>query len=100
MRNDCLYEGNGKRVSEGFISPIFEYDNMQIGITYRFLEDITYANATYLMGKKKNPNYTYEDALKQTLKEHIEMVLENTWEEFELCKEKLAKNLASRYEEN
>ena len=71
---------------------------MMIGCSYQYLIDMTKANATYLKGKKTNPNYTYKDALKNNLKEYINMIVENTWEEFELCSDNMAKELERRYE--
>lgn len=73
-------------------------DEMQIGCTYKYLVDICKANATYIKGKAKNPNYTYEQALKQQLREYIEMIVDETWDDFELVKENLAKELERRYE--
>ena len=88
-----LFDGNEK------VSPIHSEDEMMIGCSYQFLMDATYANATFLKGKKKDPGYTLEEALRETLKEHIEMVVENTLEEFEFCKEAMAKQLGKKYEE-
>lgn len=79
-------------------STIYANDNLMIGCTYDYLLDMSKANATYLKGKQKNPNYTYKDALKQDLKEYIEMIVENTWDEFELVQDNLANALKERYE--
>lgn len=78
--------------------PIISSDNMCIGCTYDYLLDMSIANATYLKGKKRNPNFTYEDALRQDLREYIEMIVRETWGEFELTKKNLAKELQRRYE--
>jgi len=88
-----LFDGNEN------VSAIHVNDDMMIGCSYQFLMDVCKANATYEKGKKLNPNFTMEDALKITLKEHIAMVVENTWEEFELCKEAMVKEMERRYAE-
>lgn len=79
-------------------STIYTNDNLMIGCDYEYLLDMSKANATYLKGKQKNPNYTYKDALKQDLKEYIDMIVENTWDEFELVQDNLAEILKERYE--
>lgn len=91
MEQSCLFEGNEN------VSPIYIEDNLMIGCSYSFLLDVTKANATYLKGKEKDANYSYEDALKEELERYIQMIVENTREEFELCKAKLAEELAKRY---
>lgn len=73
-------------------------DEMQIGCTYQYLVDICKANATYSKGKAKDPLFTYEQALRQQLKEYIAMIVEETWEDFDLVKENLAKELEKRYD--
>ena len=88
-----IFDGNEN------ILPIHIDDEMMIGCSYQYLIDVTKANATYLKGKKKNSNYTYKDALKANLKEYIDMVVENTWDEFELCSDNMAKELERRYAE-
>ena len=93
MESEVLFEGNEN------VSPIYINDDMMIGCSYTYLLDVTRANATYLKGKAKNVNYTYEDALKDDLENYIEMIVENTREEFDLCKKRLAEELAKRYEE-
>lgn len=86
-----LFDGNE------YVSPIHTEDEMMIGISYQHLMDVCKANATYLKGKKKNPGYTYRDALKDDLKEYIEMIVENTWEEFSLCADKMVEEMERRY---
>ena len=86
-----LYEGNE------YVLPIYDNDNLMIGCTYRYLMDVCRANATYAKGKRNNPNYTYKDALKKTLKDHINMIVENTWEEFDLCVDGMEKEMKKEY---
>lgn len=87
-----LFDGND------YVSPIHINDEMMIGCTYQFLVDVCKANGTYEKGVKRNPYFTAEDALRKTLREHIAMIVENTWEEFELVVDRLADELKERYE--
>lgn len=86
-----LFDGND------YVSPIHENDEMMIGCTYQYLMDMSKANATYLKLKKENPEYTVKDALKLDLQEYIEMVIENTWEEFTLCVDKMSEIMEEYY---
>lgn len=86
-----LFEGNEN------VLPIYDNDNLMIGCSYRYLMDMCRANATYEKGKRKNPRYTYKDALKQTLKDYINMIVENTWEEFDLCVDSMEKEMKEEY---
>lgn len=81
------------------VTPIHVNDDMMVGCSYQYLIDVCKANATYEKGKKLNPNFTIEDALRVTLYEYIEMVIDNTWDEFELCKDKMVEELERRYAE-
>lgn len=80
------------------VSPINIQDEMMIGISYNRLIDACIANATFGKGKKRDPGYTLESALRETLEEYIEMVIKNTKEEFELCLPKMAKEMERRIE--
>lgn len=86
-----LFDGNE------YVSPIHNQDEMMIGCTYQYLMDMCYANATYHKGKEHNPNYKIEDALRKDLAEYISMIIEYTWEEFELCKDAMVKEMERRY---
>ena len=86
-----LFDGNEH------INPIHDQDSMMIGCSYRHLMDTCIANATYGKGLKSNPNYTVETALKQTLDEHIKMIVRETREEFKLCLPKMADELRKYY---
>lgn len=87
-----IFEGNEN------VSPIDSNDEMMIGLSYEMLMDICIANATYGKGKQKYPWYTIKDALIEDLKNHIDMVVENTLEEFELCADGMVKEMERRYE--
>ena len=86
-----LFDGNEQ------INPIHDQDSMMIGCSYRQLMDTCIANATYGKGLKNNPNYTVEKALEDTLKEHIDMIVRETKEEFKLCLPKMAEELRTYY---
>lgn len=87
-----------ERDKGAYQSTIDMNDAPLIGYDYNYIVDVCKANATYTKGKKRNPNYTYEMAIRQQIKELISMIVENTWDEYELVKDELAKELESRYE--
>lgn len=91
-----LYEGNGKGMTDGYVGPVHSEDNMTIGCSFQFLMDMCQANGTYAKGKSKNPNYSYRDALRKDLKEYMEMVIRETWEEFGLVADAMAKEMERR----
>lgn len=76
-----LYDLNGV--------PTYSADNMSLGCSYNHILDICVANGDY-RGK------SLKEGLKKSLRDYIEMIIENTNEEFELALPELTKELQRR----
>ena len=73
-----LYDGE-----KGYDLPIHSADNMLQGFTFQHIMDIAAANYGYPLT---------EENLIKTIKEELEKEIEDMWENWEICKDKMTGN--------